>query len=249
MAVTETGRDLIRKIRAGEQKVQQGFEDLAEGTLPAKRQRVLELLETLENELIAPTRQYFDLKSQYLEEGLGRTEQFAQMLVLTMTILGLCGATAGLLYGVAVTRGIGRSLVQLSVPIRNAAGQLSEAVGPLTIQTHWQFEELPDVVGQMAEQIGDVIDQMRASQRRAERSEQLAAAGQLAAGMAHELRNPLTSMKLLVQTAQQRARAAARCRLATWRFWRKRLSGWNASSRRFSITPARRRRNSPRSTW
>jgi two-component system sensor histidine kinase HydH len=209
LAVTETGRELIRRIRAGEQRVQAGFEELREGTLPAKRQRVLELLEILENELITPTRQYFELKLQYMDEGLGRTQQFAQLLVFTMTILGLCGATAGLLYGLAVTRGIGRSLVQLSVPIRNAAGQLNEAVGPLTVQTHWQFEELPDVVEQMAEQVGDVIDQMRASQRRAERSEQLAAAGQLAAGMAHELRNPLTSMKLLVQTGQQRAETGA----------------------------------------
>lgn len=207
LVVTDTGKELIRRIREGEALVQKGFEELNEGTLPAKRQKVIELLDILENRLIAPTRQYFDLKQQYMEEGLVRTEQFAQLLVLTMTFLGLCGATSGALYGLAVTRGVGRSLVQLSVPIRDAAGQLSEAVGPLTIQTHWQFEELPEVVGQMAEQIGDVIEQMRASQRRAERSEQLAAAGQLAAGMAHELRNPLTSMKLLVQTSQQQADA------------------------------------------
>ena len=203
LAVTDTGKELLRRIREGEKLVQRGFEDLNEGTLPAKRQKVIELLDVLETRLISPTRQYFDLKQQYMEEGLVRTEQFAQLLVLTMTFLGLCGATSGVLYGLAVARGIGRSLVQLSVPIRNAAGQLSEAVGPLTIQTHWRFDELPNVVGQMAEQIGDVIEQMRASQRRAERSEQLAAAGQLAAGMAHELRNPLTSMKLLVQTSQQ----------------------------------------------
>ena len=205
LVVTGRGKELIARIREGETKVDELFTELRKSTLlPAKRQQVIDLLDVLQNDLIVPTQEYFELKQYYMQMGLERTEQFAQLLVLTMTILAICGATTGVLYGLAVARGIGRSLVQLSVPIKNAAGQLNEAVGPLTVQTHWRFDELPEVVHQMGEQIGDVIEQMRASQKRAERSEQLAAAGQLAAGMAHELRNPLTSMKLLVQSAQQR---------------------------------------------
>ena len=44
---------------------------------------------------------------------------------------GLCGAVAGLLAGYGIARGIGRSIAQLSVPIHDAAGKLSEVVGPI----------------------------------------------------------------------------------------------------------------------
>ena len=60
----------------------------------------------------------------------------------------------------------------------------------------------------MADEVGTVVERLEQSQREALRAEQLAALGQLAAGLAHELRNPLTAMKILVQSAVERGEPA-----------------------------------------
>jgi signal transduction histidine kinase len=74
-------------------------------------------------------------------------------------------------------------------------------VGPVTLPPGWGLDELERVLRHLAEQVGAVIERLQQSQREALRAEQLAAVGQLAAGIAHELRNPLMSMKILVQSA------------------------------------------------
>ena len=56
----------------------------------------------------------------------------------------------------------------------------------------------------LSDKTADVVRRLQESQQKSLRREQLAAVGQLAAGLAHELRNPLMSMKLIVQTAAER---------------------------------------------
>jgi len=205
---TPEGENLIRQLNAGADQVFSRIREMMDLPVPDLRNQIIEFNnKVVTPRLYEPALRYLELKDQRVQIALKQNEEFSELLVLSMMLLGICGATAGVLWGVAVARALGRSLVQMSVPIKSAAGRLNEAIGPLTVQTHWQFDELPAVVDRMAEQIGDVIEQMRQTRRRAERSEQLAAAGQLAAGMAHELRNPLTSMKLLVQSAQLKSNA------------------------------------------
>ncbi len=68
-------------------------------------------------------------------------------------------------------------------------------------------EELVDLPGlhrlvqDVSRRIRDVVDELQSARREAVRAERLAAVGELAAGVARRLRNPLTSVKLLIQSA------------------------------------------------
>ncbi len=61
--------------------------------------------------------------------------------------------------------------------------------------------ELENVLRLISERVGSIVHRLQEKEREALQAHQLAAVGQLAAGMAHELRNPLMSMKILVQGA------------------------------------------------
>jgi two-component system sensor histidine kinase HydH len=117
-----------------------------------------------------------------------------------LVLLGVCGLVSGF----GISWAISRSIVRLSVPIRDAAGKLNEIVGPITLSARWGLDELEGVLRTISERIGAVIDRLQQSEREARRAEHLAAVGQMAAGIAHELRNPLMPIKILVQSAADR---------------------------------------------
>jgi signal transduction histidine kinase len=84
-------------------------------------------------------------------------------------------------------------------------------VGPFSVPTNAGIDGLDAVLRTISERVAMVVEELQQTQQDALRSEQLAAVGQLAAGLAHELRNPLMAMKLLVQSACEQGNEASLC--------------------------------------
>jgi signal transduction histidine kinase len=209
-SISDREKELTKRTRTGYQRFLADIDELA--GKPARADlsgQVRGLIDqVLVREVLEPIHEYLDYNEEEVDQSVAQNQDLANWLVYGLLSLGICGCGAGLVVGFGIARGVSRSLIQLSVPIRAAAGQLDAVVGPVTFPAGADLAQLEGILKSIAERIGAVVERLRESEREVLRAEQLAAVGQMAAGMAHELRNPLTSMKLLVQAALARGVAA-----------------------------------------
>ena len=75
----------------------------------------------------------------------------------------------------------------------------------LAIQNAVMYQDLKTFSQQMEEKIEQTTADLRRTEAQLIRSEKLAALGQLAAGIAHEIRNPLTSINILVHSLREKS--------------------------------------------
>jgi signal transduction histidine kinase len=201
-------QEMMNKARQGHRQFFTDMDQLTSKPVASLDAKIRDLIENvLVREILEPTQRYLALNAAESEESINENQVFARWLTGGLLLLGICGSVAGLMTGFGFALAFQRSLVQLSLPIRAAAGHLEEVVGPVTFSSTADLHEMENVLRLIAERIGAVVERLRQSEREVLRSEQLAALGQMAAGMAHELRNPLTSMKILVQAALAGERA------------------------------------------
>jgi len=193
-------QELVERIAQGFEEFHSAFSAIAESNTDTARIEYAALGHEVNQQILAPVKEYRALVNQQMRQSANRDELLADRMGIGLFVLGMCGAVAGLVAGFGFARSIHRSLIQVSVPVHDAAGKLNEVVGPINVsaETLGDLEKTMQIV---AERVGTVVHRLQQSQEAAQRSEQLASLGQLAAGIAHELRNPLTSMKIIVQTA------------------------------------------------
>ncbi len=208
-ASTDYEFGLCSKLNAGLDRFAKRLNEVAsDSSLDAPRE-VRNLVDgILANDVLPYSKKYLDFNEQELAERSRANETMASRLSLALAVLGVCGAAAGLIAGFSLARGIRRTMYQLSIPLRDVAGRLNQVVGPITVGDEPAMEDLEGVLKVIAAEVTSVVEKFHATNRQIIRADQLAALGQLAAGLAHELYNPLMCVKILVQSAQADGAAA-----------------------------------------
>jgi signal transduction histidine kinase len=158
------------------------------------------LADSLEKNVLVPTVALREYNTRQVADSDKKNRAIVLTLKWVLLLVGLGAPLSGLLLGYAVARNFHRSIYQLSVRIRDVAGKLSKDLGSVTLREKSDLPGLHQQVHGVIEEIERVVGQLQQREREMHHAEQLAALGQVAAGVAHELRNPLTSVKMLVQT-------------------------------------------------
>jgi signal transduction histidine kinase len=163
------------------------------------------LAQQLEEQVLPLCAELHNWNTEQVADSDSENRQIVGRLRNGMLAVGIGAPLAGLLLGYAMARRLHHSIYQLSVRIRDAAGRLNSELRPVTVEGDSDLPTLNRQMQGIIEEIERVFERLQQSEREVLHAEQLAAVGQVAAGVAHELRNPLTSVKMLVQTGLEGA--------------------------------------------
>ena len=153
------------------------------------------------NHIVEPCQKLLDVNKKEMEVTAQEGGRVSHLVTMAMIGLGLVGPLSGLVGGYGIARGLSRTIYQLSVRAHDVAQRLDQTVGSLTLPAEGDLRSLDTQLQHVVHKVEEVMDNWQKQRRDMLRAEQLSAVGQLAASVAHEVRNPLTGVKLLVDAA------------------------------------------------
>ena len=110
--------------------------------------------------------------------------------------IGTLGIILGLALGLFLARSITHPIYELVLKVKGATKE--DIVEKLDITEDMELEGLSQHIRILIDKVHEINTDLQRSRQMLIRSEKLASLGQMSAGLAHEIRNPLTAIKMLV---------------------------------------------------
>jgi signal transduction histidine kinase len=202
-AVGEQDADLVARLDASFQRYLMVWQTRPQQAGPEYDRAVTEAIALLEEGTRKRGQDLREANDRRIRVAEGENRAAVRGLAWGLAGVGGSAAFAGVFLGYGVARGITKSVQQLQVRVRDAAGKLGGDVPAVELDGTGDLGDLDAQMQTLVRNVERVVETLHEREREVLRAEQLAAVGQLAAGLAHEIRNPLTSIKMLVQMGRE----------------------------------------------
>lgn len=199
-SVTVSEQNLIRKIRRQFDHYMQTLQPALDQGIVFDTDQSAALIAAAAN----TARELVEINRVQIREQAAQDDVLRARIIAYRKILLIVGPVTGLGLGLIVARHISRSLSRMRAKLDDTRRLLDDQPAHF-IAGKADLPALQATVEAVTDRFRGTVHQLQRTRHDLARSERLAAVGALAAGVAHEIRNPLTSIKLLIQTAAQHA--------------------------------------------
>lgn len=184
--------------------------EVGEAMAVVKSSEVEQILATPDSEPVIRNIRYQDQPHKVIYRRLGTSDEYTILsLIVSTADIAQAKRRSAITIGLVAVSGIllvaivGSIIAgSITAPVKQLVGITEQiAAGDLTAQATVKTR---DEIGTLANSFNQMTRDLKASRDKLIQSEKLAAVGQLAAGIAHEIRNPLTSIKMIVQLLGRR---------------------------------------------
>lgn len=159
------------------------------------------LMVPLANDVSQVAGELKDVNEDLMLQATRARESLDRNVFLVRMILLMAGPGVGIYFGMRLAGRLQSSVSKLLVTLCDADSDRKMSLGEVTLQADGSLQGIQAQARFLVDRMRQVTTELQSARLEVIRSERLAAVGELAAGVAHELRNPLTSVKLLLQHA------------------------------------------------